>query len=261
MTESKIEGTLTLRLHVWFERDEKIFLGNRAGPFCSKKIEECGSPQAGGHGHEDVVPGRLGQAQGRPRKASARPLVQKIKGKGQRYELTPIGRQLARQFSAAAKRHRDSTPRARPRIFSERKCSTTPMAYPETKTFFLQGGLGMDHGFFSGVISPGPVFASLPARFRASGTPSLLPLEDCLGRVLAEDILSGEGHPGPSTAPAWTATPCARLTPSARARAIRPMWSLPAARPSMRSSGRPPPFRGMHGHRHGWKPAARRGTP
>ena len=27
-----------------------------------------------------------------------KPLVQKIKGKGQRYELTPVGRQLARQF-------------------------------------------------------------------------------------------------------------------------------------------------------------------
>jgi hypothetical protein len=39
----------------------------------------------------------MGQTESR-RGEHRQALVQKVKGKGQRYELTPVGRQLARQF-------------------------------------------------------------------------------------------------------------------------------------------------------------------
>ncbi|PKN43729.1 MAG: ModE family transcriptional regulator [Deltaproteobacteria bacterium HGW-Deltaproteobacteria-18] len=96
MTESKIEGTLTLRLHVWFERNEKIFLGiGRA--LLLEKIEECGSLRQAATDMKMSYRAAWGKLKA-AEESIGKPLVQKIKGKGQRYELTPVGRQLARQF-------------------------------------------------------------------------------------------------------------------------------------------------------------------
>ena len=96
MTESKVEGTLTLRLHVWFERDEKIFLGiGRA--LLLEKIEEYGSLRQAATEMKMSYRAAWGKLKA-AEESIGKPLVQKIKGKGQRYELTPVGRQLARQF-------------------------------------------------------------------------------------------------------------------------------------------------------------------
>ncbi len=96
MTESKIDGTLTLRLHVWFERDEKIFLGiGRA--LLLEKIEEYGSLRQAATEMKMSYRAAWGKLKA-AEESIGKPLVQKIKGKGQRYELTPVGRQLARQF-------------------------------------------------------------------------------------------------------------------------------------------------------------------
>lgn len=96
MTESKIDGTLTLRLHVWFEREEKIFLGiGRA--LLLEKIEEYGSLRQAATEMKMSYRAAWGKLKA-AEESIGKPLVQKIKGKGQRYELTPVGRQLARQF-------------------------------------------------------------------------------------------------------------------------------------------------------------------
>ncbi len=96
MTESKIDDTLTLRLHVWFERDEKIFLGiGRA--LLLEKIEEYGSLRQAATEMKMSYRAAWGKLKA-AEESIGKPLVQKIKGKGQRYELTPVGRQLARQF-------------------------------------------------------------------------------------------------------------------------------------------------------------------
>ncbi|MGE4441354.1 MAG: winged helix-turn-helix domain-containing protein [Desulfomicrobium sp.] len=96
MTESKIDGTLTLRLHVWFERNEKIFLGiGRA--LLLEKIEEHGSLRQAATEMKMSYRAAWGKLKA-AEESIGKPLVQKIKGKGQRYELTPVGRQLARQF-------------------------------------------------------------------------------------------------------------------------------------------------------------------
>ena len=96
MTESKIDGALTLRLHVWFERDEKIFMGiGRA--LLLEKIEEYGSLRQAATEMKMSYRAAWGKLKA-AEESIGKPLVQKIKGKGQRYELTPVGRQLARQF-------------------------------------------------------------------------------------------------------------------------------------------------------------------
>ncbi len=96
MTESKIDGTLTLRLHVWFERNEKIFLGiGRA--LLLEKIEEYGSLRQAATEMKMSYRAAWGKLKA-AEESIGKPLVQKIRGKGQRYELTPVGRQLARQF-------------------------------------------------------------------------------------------------------------------------------------------------------------------
>ncbi len=96
MTESKIDGMLTLRLHVWFEREEKIFLGiGRA--LLLEKIEEYGSLRQAATEMKMSYRAAWGKLKA-AEESIGKPLVQKIKGKGQRYELTPVGRQLARQF-------------------------------------------------------------------------------------------------------------------------------------------------------------------
>ena len=96
MTESTITGTLTMRLHIWFERDEKIFLGiGRA--LLLEKIEEYGSLRQAATEMKMSYRAAWGKLKA-AEESIGKPLVQKVKGKGQRYELTPVGRQLARQF-------------------------------------------------------------------------------------------------------------------------------------------------------------------
>jgi len=96
MTESKNDGALTLRLHVWFERNEKIFMGiGRA--LLLEKIEEYGSLRQAATEMKMSYRAAWGKLKA-AEESIGKPLVQKIKGKGQRYELTPVGRQLARQF-------------------------------------------------------------------------------------------------------------------------------------------------------------------
>ncbi len=135
MTESKIDGTLTLRLHVWFEREEKIFLGiGRA--LLLEKIEEYGSLRQAATEMKMSYRAAWGKLKA-AEESIGKPLVQKIKGKGQRYELTPVGRQLARQFqqlqsdieSYAMSKARD--------IFGE-DVQYYSDAYPETKLSSLK---------------------------------------------------------------------------------------------------------------------------
>ena len=96
MTETKTDGALTLRLHVWFEREERIFMGiGRA--LLLEKIEEHGSLRQAATEMKMSYRAAWGKLKA-AEESIGKPLVQKIKGKGQRYELTPVGRQLARQF-------------------------------------------------------------------------------------------------------------------------------------------------------------------
>lgn len=96
MTDSAAGETLTMRLHLWFERDEKIFLGiGRA--LLLEKIEEYGSLRQAATEMKMSYRAAWGKLKA-AEESIGKPLVQKVKGKGQRYELTPVGRQLARQF-------------------------------------------------------------------------------------------------------------------------------------------------------------------
>ena len=96
MTDSAATGTLTMRLHLWFERDEKIFLGiGRA--LLLEKIEEYGSLRQAATEMKMSYRAAWGKLKA-AEESIGKPLVQKVKGKGQRYELTPVGRQLASQF-------------------------------------------------------------------------------------------------------------------------------------------------------------------
>jgi molybdate transport system regulatory protein len=96
MTESITNDTLTMRMHLWFERDEKIFLGiGRA--LLLEKIEEHGSLRQAATDMKMSYRAAWGKLKA-AEECIGKPLVQKVKGKGQRYELTPVGRQLAKQF-------------------------------------------------------------------------------------------------------------------------------------------------------------------
>jgi len=96
MTDSRAEDTLTMRLHLWFEREGKIFLGiGRA--LLLEKIEEHGSLRQAATDMKMSYRAAWGKLKA-AEESIGKPLVQKVKGKGQRYELTPVGRQLARQF-------------------------------------------------------------------------------------------------------------------------------------------------------------------
>ena len=133
--ESTNPGALILRLHVWFEREEKIFLGiGRA--LLLEKIEEYGSLRQAATEMKMSYRAAWGKLKA-AEESIGKPLVQKIKGKGQRYELTPVGRQLARQFqqlqsdieSYAMSKARD--------IFGE-DVQYYSDAYPETKLSSLK---------------------------------------------------------------------------------------------------------------------------
>jgi molybdate transport system regulatory protein len=94
MTQSP--DSLTMRLHIWFERDEKIFLGiGRA--LLLEKIEQYGSLRQAATDMKMSYRAAWGKLKA-AEESIGKPLVQKVKGKGQRYELTPVGRQLSRQF-------------------------------------------------------------------------------------------------------------------------------------------------------------------
>lgn len=96
MTESKHAENLTLRLHLWFEREQKIFLGiGRA--LLLEKIEQHGSLRQAATDMKMSYRAAWGKLKA-AEESIGKPLVQKVKGKGQRYELTPVGRQLSRQF-------------------------------------------------------------------------------------------------------------------------------------------------------------------
>lgn len=97
MSESTNPEALTLRLHVWFERDEQIFLGiGRA--MLLDKIEQYGSLRQAATEMKMSYRAAWGKLKA-AEESIGKALVQKVKGKGQRYELTPVGRQLCKQFS------------------------------------------------------------------------------------------------------------------------------------------------------------------
>lgn len=96
MSDSSHEQTLTLRLHLWLERDGQIFLGiGRA--LLLEKIEQYGSLRQAASDMKMSYRAAWGKLKA-AEQSIGRPLVQKVTGKGQRYELTPLGRQLCRQF-------------------------------------------------------------------------------------------------------------------------------------------------------------------
>ena len=96
MTDSAATGTLTMRLHLWFERDEKIFLGiGRA--LLLEKIEDYGSLRQAATEMKMSYRAAWGKLKA-AEESIGKPLVQQVRGEGQRYELTPVGRQLASQF-------------------------------------------------------------------------------------------------------------------------------------------------------------------
>lgn len=96
MAEPKPSETLTMRLHLWFEKDEKIFLGiGRA--LLLERIEQYGSLRQAATDMKMSYRAAWGKLKA-AEESIGKPLVQKVKGKGQRYELTPVGRQLSKQF-------------------------------------------------------------------------------------------------------------------------------------------------------------------
>jgi len=98
MTESKVEGTLTLRLHVWFERDEKIFLGiGRA--LLLEKIEECGSLRQAATDMKMSYRAAWGKLRA-TEDAVGEELVETLGTKRGGYRLTPAGRRFRDKFSA-----------------------------------------------------------------------------------------------------------------------------------------------------------------
>lgn len=95
MTESS-GPLLTLRLHLWFERDQRIFFGiGRA--LLLDKIEQHGSLRQAASEMKMSYRAAWGKLKA-AEKSIGKPLVQKVSGKGQRYALTPVGRQLCKQF-------------------------------------------------------------------------------------------------------------------------------------------------------------------
>jgi len=96
MPDSSHSDVLTLRLHVWFERDRQIFLGiGRA--LLLQKIEQYGSLRQAATDMKMSYRAAWGKLKA-AEESIGKPLVQKVQGRGQRYELTPLGRQLYSQF-------------------------------------------------------------------------------------------------------------------------------------------------------------------
>lgn len=135
MTESTIAGPLTMRLHIWFERDEKIFLGiGRA--LLLEKIEAYGSLRQAATEMKMSYRAAWGKLKA-AEESIGKPLVQKVKGKGQRYELTPVGRQLARQFLQLQQDIETYAKTKAQDIFGE-NVQYYADAYPETKLSSLK---------------------------------------------------------------------------------------------------------------------------
>lgn len=136
MTDSRVEGTLTLRMHLWFERDEKIFMGiGRA--MLLEKIEACGSLRQAATEMKMSYRAAWGKLKA-AEDSIGKPLVQKVKGKGQRYELTPLGRQLARQFMQLQGEIEAYAKGKAQDIFGE-DVQYYADAYPESKLSSLKG--------------------------------------------------------------------------------------------------------------------------
>ena len=135
MPQSGITDTLTMRLHLWFERDEKIFLGiGRA--LLLGKIEEHGSLRQAATDMKMSYRAAWGKLKA-AEESIGKPLVQKVKGKGQRYELTPVGRQLSRQFLQLQQDIEVFAKTKAQEIFGE-NVQYYADAYPETKLSSLK---------------------------------------------------------------------------------------------------------------------------
>lgn len=86
----------TLRLRVWLEQENEIYIGI-GSTLLLKHIEELGSLRKAAK--------KLGmsyrRAWGKLKNAEAnigRPLVEKTKGKGQRFNLSPFGKEMMEKF-------------------------------------------------------------------------------------------------------------------------------------------------------------------
>ena len=89
-------GPLTMRMHLWLEREGRIYFGiGRA--LLIEKIEEFGSLRKAAQELNMSYRAAWGKIKAAEEAVGA-PLVQKVKGKGQRYELSPLGRELNIKF-------------------------------------------------------------------------------------------------------------------------------------------------------------------
>lgn len=89
-------GPLTMRMHLWLEREGRIYFGiGRA--LLIEKIEEFGSLRQAAQELNMSYRAAWGKIKAAEEAVGA-PLVQKVKGKGQRYELSPLGRELNAKF-------------------------------------------------------------------------------------------------------------------------------------------------------------------
>jgi len=131
MTDFAQDVSLTLRLHFWLEKDQKIFLGiGRA--LLLEKIEEHGSLRQAATDMKMSYRAAWGKLKA-AEESVGRPLVQKVKGRGQRYELTPVGRQLSRQF-LQLQEDIEAFARAKAQEIFGEKVQYYAETYPEGKT-------------------------------------------------------------------------------------------------------------------------------
>jgi molybdate transport system regulatory protein len=94
--QEPVGGPLTMRVHLWLEREGSIYFGiGRA--LLIEKIEEYGSLRRASQELNMSYRAAWGKIKA-AEEAIGAPLVQKVKGKGQRYELSPLGRELNAKF-------------------------------------------------------------------------------------------------------------------------------------------------------------------
>jgi molybdate transport system regulatory protein len=93
---TKKNNEATLRLRVWLEQKDKTYIGI-GSTLLLKYVEELGSlrkaAEALGMSYRRAW-GKLKNAEER----IGRPLVEKTKGKGQRFNLSPFGREIMEKF-------------------------------------------------------------------------------------------------------------------------------------------------------------------
>lgn len=86
----------TLRLRVWIEQENEIYIGI-GSTLLLKHIEELGSLRKAA----EVLKMSYRRAWGKLKSAEervGRPLVEKTKGQGQRFNLSPFGKELMEKF-------------------------------------------------------------------------------------------------------------------------------------------------------------------